>query len=171
VCVDDYDGSDIESYMEDVIVELAAAYCDCKAPSQALIDMFGAVQALDEDKSLCMEFTVYSGNPNATAPDIVKDIKNNPPPSFTVHTNRLREFDPCEDQVDGCISSSDSDSVLGIIIGVVCVIVFLGAGIAWYCIHKRVDKQFRVQDVVTADAVTADAVTVYVDPLAPLGDE
>jgi hypothetical protein len=149
VCVDDYDGSDIESYMNDVITELAAAFCDCKAPSQALIDVFGPVQALDEDKSLCMEFTVYSGNPNATAPDIVKDIKNNPPPSFTVHTNRLRDFDPCEDQLNGCISSSDSDSVLGIIIGVVCVIVVLGAGIAWYCIHKRVDRQFELQDEVT----------------------
>jgi hypothetical protein len=177
VCDDAYDGSDIESYTDGVVLELVAAYCNCTDPPQDVVDLFGAVQSKEQDEGLCMEFTIYSGNPNATATDIVVTLEDDPPKTFTVNTKRLPDFDPCVNKVDGCIagSSSDSDSVLWIIIGVVGVIVFLGLGIAWYCVHKRVDKQFRVQDVVTADAMTADAVTdavtVYVDPLAPLGDE
>jgi hypothetical protein len=148
VCDSAYDGSDAQSYIESVLVDLASAYCGCKNPSESLLGVFGPVQYVQRENELCIEFTLYSGNPNATAADIAKTLKKKPPTTFTVTTNRLTEFEPCDDEVNGCITSDDDGSLLWIIIGAASFCLILILAIAWYCIHKHVDKQYRV----TSDA-------------------
>jgi hypothetical protein len=167
VCTDSYSGGDPDAFMKGVIPILAAAACGCANPPQALLDQFGAVQyQVQDDKSLCIEFTIYSGNPNITAADIVQELEDTPPDTFTVHTNRLTDFDPCDDEVDGCNSegSGGDDSLLFIIIGVGAFCFLLLLGVVWYCIHKRVDRQYTLQNRVAAEE--RDVVTVQVGPRA-----
>jgi hypothetical protein len=152
VCTDSYSGDGPDTFMESVIPLLAGVACGCANPPQALLDQFGAVQyQVQDDKSLCMEFTIYSGNPNITAADIVQDLEDTPPDTFIVQTNRLTDFEPCDDEVDGCNSggSGGDDSLLFIIIGVAAFCLILLLGTVWYCLHKRVDRQFQLQNEVT----------------------
>jgi hypothetical protein len=152
VCTDSYSGDDPDTYMESVVPLLAGVGCGCGNPPQALLDQFGAVQyQVQDDGSLCMEFTIYSGNPNATAANIVQDLKDTPPDTFIVQTNRLADLEPCDDEVDGCNSGGDdgNDSLLFVIIGVAAFCLLLVLGIVWYCLHKRVDRQFHLQNEVT----------------------
>jgi hypothetical protein len=165
VCTDSYTSDDPESFMEGVIPLLAAAACGCANPPQALLDQFGAVQhQVQDDKSMCMEFTIYSGNPNATASDIVDILEDAPPDTFIVKSNRLADFEPCDDEVDGCnsVGSGGDDSLVPIIIGVSAFCVVLTLGIVWYCLHKRVNQQFQARgNQVAVDA--QEDVTVHVD--------
>jgi hypothetical protein len=152
VCTDSYPGDNPDTFMESVIPLLAGASCGCANPQQALLDQFGAVQhQVQEDGSLCIEFTIYSGNPNITAADIVEILEDTPPDTFIVQTNRLADFEPCDDEVDGCNSegSGGDDSLLFILIGVGAFSFLLLLGIAWFCLHKRVDRQFQLQNEVT----------------------
>jgi hypothetical protein len=109
-----------------------------------------------------MEFTIYSGNPNATAADIAQGLEDAPPASFTVQTNRLGDFEQCDDDVNGCNSggSGSDDSLLFIIIGVAAFCVLLLLGIAWFYLHQQVHKQYKLQHKVTA---IANDITVHVD--------
>jgi hypothetical protein len=106
---------------------------------------------IQNDGELCIELTVYSGNPNASAADIVKTLKNKPPSTFTMQTNRLKDFAPCEDEANGCIEDSSGDSLLWIIIGVAAFCLLLLLAIVWYCLHKRVGKQYKPETRVAAD--------------------
>jgi hypothetical protein len=142
VCDDAYDGSAPQPYTESVLLKLAMAYCNCTDPSQSLLNLFGPVQYVVQGGSLCMEFTIYSGNPNATAADIVVTLK----------TKRTKGFDVCTDDVDGCIGDSGDDSLLWIIIGVAAFCLVLALGIGWYFVHKRVDKQYRIPNEVATVA-------------------
>jgi hypothetical protein len=161
VCTDSYSGSDPDVFMKGVIPILAAAACGCANPPQALLDQFGAVQyQVQDDTSLCIEFTIYSGNPNATVSDITKSLATDPPATFNVQTKRLTDFEPCDDEVKGCNSggSGGDDSLLFIIIGVAAFCLLLVLGIVWYCLHKRVNQQFMLQNEVTT---TANEVVVH----------
>jgi hypothetical protein len=124
-------------------------------------------QVLD-DKSLCIEFTIYSGNPNITAAVIVGALEDDPPTDLVVRTKRPKEFlSACEDDEKGCIDAdvdSDGNSMVFIIIGAAVACVLLAFGIVWYCLHKRVNRQFQAQTRVTADV--DEAVTVHVEPRA-----
>jgi hypothetical protein len=168
VCTDSYTSNDPESFMEGVIPLLAAAACSCANPPQALLDQFGAVQhQVQDDNSMCMEFTIYSGNPNISASDIVEILEDAPPDTFVVNTNRLADFEPCDDEVDGCnsVGSGGDDSLVPIIIGVSAFCVVLTLGIVWYCLHKRVNQQFQARgNQVAVDA--QEDVTVHVEPRA-----
>jgi hypothetical protein len=151
-----------------VIPLLAGVACGCGNPPQALLDQFGAVQyQVQDDKSLCMEFTIYSGNPNATAADIVGALEDDPPTDLVVRTKRPKKFlSACKDDDNGCIGAdvdSDGNSMIFIIIGAAAACVLLALGIVWFfIIHKRVDQRFRARTRVTADA--DEAVTVHVEP-------
>jgi hypothetical protein len=153
VCTDSYSGGDADEFTEGVIPILAGAACDCANPQQALLDQFGAVQHNEQDDgSLCMEFTIYSGNPNATASDIAQLLETDPPAAFNVQTNRLIDFEPCEDEKKGCADGSpdsSDDSLVFVIIGVAACCLVLLLGIVWYFVHKRVDRQFTLQNEVT----------------------
>jgi hypothetical protein len=73
-----------------------------------------------------------------------------PPSTFTMQTNRVKGFEPCEDKVNGCTEdSSGDDSLLWIIIGVAAFCFLFLLVIVWYCIHKCIDRQFMLQDEVT----------------------
>jgi hypothetical protein len=172
VCTDSYSGDDPDKFMESVIPLLAGVACGCGNPPQALLDMFGAVQhQVQDDGSLCMEFTIYSGNPNITAADIVQELEDTPPDTFTVQTNRIADFEPCDDEVDGCNSggSGGDDSLLFIIIGVAAFCFLLLLGIVWYCLHKRVGQQFMLQNEATTAANEVVVHKVQAD-MADAGD-
>jgi hypothetical protein len=153
-----YTGDDPRGYMQDVKVELAASYCSCKEPPKWLVHQFGGVQFVERGASeLCMEFTIYSGNPNTTAKDIVRTLETNPPPGFTVQTKRKDDMELCADADRGCIlDDGDDDSLLYIVIGVSCVVLMLLLGIAWYVIHKRIRRQWstRRDNMVAGDTLT-----------------
>jgi hypothetical protein len=145
-----FDGNDPDAYSQSIIPLLAAAYCGCSNPPQALLNQFGAVQfQVEADGSLTMEFTIYSGNPNATAADIVGALEDDPPKGLVVQTNRPKEFlSACEDDMNGCIDAdvdSDGNPMVYIIIGAAAACVLLAFGIVWYCLHKRADRQFQLQ--------------------------
>jgi Na+-transporting methylmalonyl-CoA/oxaloacetate decarboxylase gamma subunit len=127
-----------------------------------LLYRFGAVQHVVRDGSLCIEFTIYSGYPNATATDIIDDIKDDPPPGFIFDTKRPDDLDVCEDEVNGCNGGSSDNTLLFIIIGVACFLFFLLLAVVWYFLHKRVKRQFTA--VAEGDAgAAAAAVTVHVE--------
>jgi hypothetical protein len=164
-----FDDNDADAYLQSIIPLLAAAYCGCSNPPQALLNQFGAVQfQVQADGSLTMEFTIYSGNPDASAADIVGALEDDPPKDLVVRTKRPKEFlSACEDDENGCIDAdvdSDGNSMVFTIIGAAVACVLLAFGIVWYCLHKRVNQQFTAQTRVTADA--DEAVTVHVKPRA-----
>jgi hypothetical protein len=109
---------------------------------------------------LCMEFTIYSGSSNTTAQDIVHTLKTDPPPGFTVQTNRINDMELCADAEKGCNlddSDGDGDSLLYIVIGVACFVILFLLGIAWYVIHKQVRRQWSTR---TGDMVAGDTLTI-----------
>jgi hypothetical protein len=146
-----FDGNDPDAYLQSIIPLLAAAYCVCPNPPQALLNQFGAVQfQVQADGSFTVEFTIYSGNPDATtAADIVGALKDDPPMDLVVRTKRPKEFlSACEDDKNGCIDAdvdSDGNSMVFIIIGAAAACVVLAFGIVWYCLHKRVNQQFQAR--------------------------
>jgi hypothetical protein len=146
VCDNAYDGSDPEAYTDGVILKLAAAFCDCNTPRQTLVNVFGAVQHKVQDEALCMEFTIYSGNPNASATDIVKDLQDKPPKNFIVVESRPAALKECTDEVNGCNKSSSDNTLLWILIGAGSFCFLFILLIVWYHLHKRVAKQFKTQD-------------------------
>jgi hypothetical protein len=159
VNIDEYGGSDPDAYMEGVINELAQSYCDCTDPPRALLNQFGAVQyQVQSDGSLLVEFTIYSGNPNATASDIADTLEANPPPAFSVQAARPTDILACEDEVNGCNGGSgDSDNtMLFIIIGVASFSFILALGIVWYFVHRRVGRQYKVKDAKNKTIVHVD---------------
>jgi hypothetical protein len=143
--------------MQSVTVELAASYCSCKNPPKGLVHQFAGVQFTEMGASeLCMEFTVYSGNPNTTAQDIVNTLEDNPPPGFTVQTKRIEVMELCIDAKNGCnLDDSDGDggSPLYIVIGVACFVFLFLLGMAWYLIHKQIRRQWstRTGNIVADD--------------------
>jgi hypothetical protein len=130
---DGYDGNDPGKYVQSIIPLLAAAYCGCPNPPQALLNQFDAVQfQVQADGSLSMEFTIYSGNPNANAADIAAAQETDPPMNLVVRTKRPKDFlSVCEDDVNGCagagLDSSDDSLVFTIIsFDIACVLLALG---------------------------------------------
>jgi hypothetical protein len=148
VCTN-YTGDDPQAYMQSVTVELAASYCSCKDPPKGLVHQFAGVQFTEMGASeLCMEFTVYSGNPNTTAQDIVNTLEDNPPPGFTVQTKRIEVMELCADAEKGCnLDDNDGNggSLVYVVIGVACSVLLFLLGIAWYVIHKQIRRQWSTR--------------------------
>jgi hypothetical protein len=71
-----------------------------------------------------------------------------------MQTNRLTDFEACEDEKKGCnsVESGGDDSLVFIIIGVAACCLVLLLGIVWYFVHKRVDRQFTLQAEMTTTA-------------------
>jgi hypothetical protein len=158
-----YTGDDPQAYMQSVKEEMAASFCGCTDPPNRLLRQFGGVQYMEMGASeLCMEFTIYSGSPNTTAQDIVRTLETDPPPGFTVQTNRINDMELCTDAEKGCnLDDSDGDgdggSLLYIVIGVASFVIVFLVGIAWYVIHKQVRRQWSTR---TGDMVAGDALTI-----------
>jgi hypothetical protein len=173
VCTDSHSGDDPNTFMESVIPSLAGAFCGCANPPQALLDLFGAVQyQVQDDGSLCMEFTIYSGNPNATAADIVRELEDAPPATFSVQTTRPQNLKACKNEVDGCNAEGSGDnSLLLTLIGVSVAFALLLLGIAWHCIHKRVGEQYKYQNEVSTTVNEVVVEKLQADMAAPAATE
>jgi hypothetical protein len=146
ICTD-YTGDNPLAYMQSVEVELAASYCSCKDPPNRLVSRFGGVQFVEMSASeLCMEFTIYSGNPATPAQDILATLETNPPPGFTVQEVRIEDLELCIDAEKGCnLEAQDDDSLRIIVIGVACFVILFLLCAAWCCVRKRRLKQWNTR--------------------------
>jgi hypothetical protein len=149
VCTN-YTGDNPQVFMDALVPKLAASSCSCNNPSKALKNQFAGVQYAETSEVdakarpvFCMEYTIYSGNPEMSPDDIINRISDNPPPGFDVTTDRPPELEFCTD-VRGCDYDEDDSSLFWIVIGCGCFLLLLLLLIAWYFIHQRLGKQFKL---------------------------
>jgi hypothetical protein len=150
-----YTGDDALAYMQSVEVELAASYCSCKDPPNSLVSQFGGVQFVEMgDSELCMEFTIYSGNPATSAQEILATLETDPPPGFTVQSDRIEDLELCVDAEKGCNLEPDDDDIFLfidgdnlqiIVIGTACFGILLLLCAAWCCIRKRLRNRWNTR--------------------------
>jgi hypothetical protein len=165
-----FDGNDPDAYLQSIIPLLAAAYCGCSNPPQALLNQFGAVQLqVQADGSLTVEFTIYSGNLDATAADIVGVLKDDPPTDLVVRTKRPKSSSlhartmrmaalTSTSTVTATQWSSPSSAPLPRASS-----SHSAAAFVWYCLNKRVNQQFQARgNQVAVDA--QEDVTEHVKP-------